>query len=73
MAAPEPRLKSSELATLLARFGCPADRAPAMAVQLERRAQQLSEQTGRSYSEAMQHLIQLMSRGWAAQTRNDPI
>ena len=38
-----------------------------MAAQLDKRAHQLAEQKGRSYEEALQHLLTLMRQGWAAQ------
>jgi hypothetical protein len=33
---------------------------------LDKRARQLAEQKGRTYEEAMTHLLQLMRQGWAA-------
>lgn len=38
-----------------------------MAAQLDKRARQLAEAKGRSYEEALQHLLGLMRQGWAAQ------
>jgi hypothetical protein len=55
------------LAGALIACGCPADKASEMAAQLDRRARQLSEQKGRTYEEAMAHLLALMRQGWAAQ------
>jgi hypothetical protein len=40
-----------------------------MAAQLDKRARQLAEQKGRSYDEALQHLLTLMRQGWAAQEK----
>lgn len=40
-----------------------------MAGQLDKRARQLMEQQGRSYDEALTHLINLMKQGWAAKER----
>jgi hypothetical protein len=37
-----------------------------MAAQLDKRARQLSAQQGRTYEDAMTHLLQLMQQGWAA-------
>ncbi len=62
-------MKRSELASLLTTLGCPAEKAAEMAAQLDRRARQLAEQKGRSYDEALGHLVNLMRRGWAAQAR----
>lgn len=59
----------TELAALLVTLGCPADKAPGMAAQLDRRAQQLAAAKGRSYEEALAHLLGLMKQGWAAQEK----
>lgn len=40
-----------------------------MAGQLDKRARQLSDQKGRSYDEALEHLLRLMSQGWAAREK----
>jgi hypothetical protein len=56
----------SQLAAALTALGCPADQSAAMAAQLDKRARQLSEQKGKTYEEAMTHLLKLMSEGWAA-------
>ncbi len=37
-----------------------------MAAQLDKRARQLAERKGRSYDEALAHLLDLMRQGWAA-------
>ena len=58
-----------ELASLLVSLGCPQDKSDEMAAQLEKRARQLSERTGRSYEEAMAHLLDLMKQGWAAKEK----
>ncbi len=58
-----------ELAQVLVALGCPAEKSAEMAVQLERRAQQLAEQKNRSYEEALTHLLKLMSQGWAAKEK----
>ncbi|MCI0745213.1 MAG: hypothetical protein L0Y58_07400 [Verrucomicrobia subdivision 3 bacterium] len=60
---------SQELAALLVKFGCPAEKAPEMAAQLEKRAEQLSVRTGRTYDEALAHLLNLMRQGWAAREK----
>jgi hypothetical protein len=57
----------SELAKILAALGCPAEKSAEMAAQLDKRARQLAAEKGRSYDEALQHLIGLMRQGWAAQ------
>jgi hypothetical protein len=59
-------MKLDELATALVRMGCPREKSSEMAAQLDKRARQLSEEKGRSYEEAMAHLLELMSKGWAA-------
>ena len=55
-----------ELALLLTRLGCPPDKSPEMAAQLDRRARQLAEREGRRHEEALAHLLGLMKQGWAA-------
>lgn len=57
-----------ELARALTALGCPPGKSPEMAAQLDRRAQQLSERTGRSHDQALTHLLRLMAGGWAAQS-----
>jgi septal ring factor EnvC (AmiA/AmiB activator) len=58
-----------QLAAALITLGCPIENSRAMAAQLDKRARQLSEQKGRSYEEALKHLLQLMQQGWAAKER----
>lgn len=58
-----------EIASALAAMGCPPDKCADMAGQLDKRARQLSEQKGRTYEEALAHLLSLMRQGWAAQER----
>jgi len=60
-------MEISELAKVLVALGCPADKSAEMAVQLDKRARQLAREKGRSYEEALQHLLTLMKQGWAAQ------
>ena len=55
-----------ELARLLATLGCPPEKASEMAAQLDKRAKQLAESKGRTYDEALTHLLELMRQGWAA-------
>ena len=57
------------LAAALVALGCPAEKSTAMAAQLDKRARQLAEQKGRSYDEALAHLLALMKQGWAAQNK----
>jgi hypothetical protein len=58
-----------ELAAVLAGLGCPLEKSAEMAAQLDKRARQLSEQKGRSYEDALAHLLELMRQGWAAKER----
>jgi hypothetical protein len=60
-------MEISELAQVLTALGCPAGKSSVMAAQLDKRARQLAEQKGRSYEEALEHLLNLMRQGWAAQ------
>ena len=56
----------NELAALLVGMGCPQPKSADMATQLDKRARQLAEQKGRSYEDALAHLLELMRQGWAA-------
>ncbi len=55
------------LAQALTQMGCPEPKATAMAAQLDKRASQLAREKGRSYEEALAHLLSLMKEGWASQ------
>jgi hypothetical protein len=59
----------TELAKVLVALGCPAEKSPEMAAQLDKRAKQLVELKGRSYEEAMKHLLTMMQQGWAAKEK----
>jgi hypothetical protein len=59
----------NELGALLIALGCPAGKSAEMASQLDKRARQLAEQKGRTYEEALKHLIELMRQGWAAKEK----
>ncbi len=59
----------SELAAALIGMGCPKAKAAEMAAQLDKRARQLAEQKGRTYEDALAHLLTLMRQGWAAKER----
>lgn len=59
----------SQLASLLQAMGCPTDRCPEMAAQLDKRARQLAAEKGRSYDDALTHLLGLMRQGWAAKEK----
>ena len=58
-----------QLAQALVVLGCPAEKSTAMAAQLDKRARQLAEAKGRSYEEALTHLLGLMQQGWAAKEK----
>ena len=60
-----------QLAKALVTSGCPTEKSAEMATQLDKRARQLAEQKGRTYEEAMAHLLGLMREGWAAKERGD--
>lgn len=59
----------AELSRALAALGCPEQKSAEMAKQLDRRARQLAEHKGRTYEEALTHLLGLMKEGWAAKAR----
>ena len=63
-------MQISELAKLLTTLGCPSEKSAGMAAQLDKRARQLAAQKGRSYDDALQHLLNLMRRGWPASGRS---
>ena len=63
-------MEIAELAKILAALGCPPEKSAEMAAQVDKRARQLAEQKGRSYDEALQHLLTLMRQGWAAGGRS---
>ena len=62
-------MEIAELAAVLVALGCPQEKSAEMAAQLDKRARQLSEQKQRSYEEALEHLVKLMSQGWAAKEK----
>ncbi len=59
----------TELAALLTSLGCPAEKSAEMASQLDKRAKQLAAQKGKTYEEALAHLLNLMKQGWAAKEK----
>ena len=62
-------METSELARVLVSLGCPAEKSAEMAAQLDKRARQLAAEKGRSYEEAVKHLLTLMRQGWAAKEK----
>jgi hypothetical protein len=60
-------VETSELTKALVTLGCPSEKSAEMAAQLDKRAKQLAEQKGRTYDEALAHLLTLMKQGRAAQ------
>jgi hypothetical protein len=62
-------MKQSDLGALLVSLGCPSEKSGEMAAQLDKRARQLAAQKGRSYEEALAHLLDLMKQGWAAKEK----
>ena len=59
-------LRMQALAQALAQIGCPTEKCDLLASQLDKRAKQLSEMKGRSYEDAIRHLMSLMQQGWVA-------
>jgi hypothetical protein len=62
-------MTAEELPKVLERLGCPPGKSNEMASQLDKRASQLAEQKGRTYDEALAHLLELMRQGWAAKEK----
>lgn len=58
-----------QLARLLEQLGCPAAKSAEMAAQLHKRAEQLASRDGRTFEEALAHLLGLMKQGWAAKEK----
>ena len=52
-----------QLAAALVTIGCPEAKSREMAAQLDKRAHQLATQKGRTYEEALLHLLKLMREG----------
>ena len=59
----------TEIAVVLVRMGCPEEKSVEMAAQLDKRARQLMERTGKSREQAIAHLLGLMKQGWAAKEK----
>jgi hypothetical protein len=59
----------TQLAKLLVGLGCQAEKSGEMSAQLDKRAKQLADAKGRSYDEALAHLLTMMILGWAAKER----
>ncbi len=54
---------------MLTGLGCPREKSPEMAAQLDKRARQLAEAKHRTYDEALEHLLGLMRQGWASKDK----
>lgn len=61
------------LAQALVAFGCPAAKSDEMAAQLDKRAHQLATAKGRTYEEALTHLLKLMAAGGAGAGERSPV
>lgn len=59
-------MELESLASALIAIGCPAAKSHEMAAQLDKRAHQLAAQKGRTYEEALLHLLKLMREGRGA-------
>ena len=62
-------MEISELARVLTALGCPPEKSADMAAQLDKRARQLAAEKGRSYEDALKHLLTLMRQGWSAKEK----
>ncbi len=63
------KMEINQLAQILVALGCPAEKSTEMATQLDKRARQLAAKKGRTYEEALRHLIGLMRQGWSAKEK----
>jgi cell division protein ZapA (FtsZ GTPase activity inhibitor) len=59
----------TEIAAILVEMGCPEEKSMDMAAQLDKRARQLTERTGKTREQAIAHLLGLMTQGWAAKEK----
>ena len=59
----------TEIAAVLVEVGCPEEKSVEMAAQLDKRARQLTERTGKTREQAIAHLLGLMTQGWAAKEK----
>jgi|GEM_PF-1072269 len=59
-------MEQVQIAKVLVSLGCPPEKSEGMAAQLLRRAVQLAREKNRTPEQAMAHLLQLMSQGWAS-------
>jgi hypothetical protein len=62
-------MNRQQLTLQLVTLGFPPEKAGEMAAMLDKRAQQLASQRGKTYEEAMLHLLALMKQGWAAKEK----
>ena len=62
--------EQAALASALQQLGVPAAQALAMAAQLDKRANQLAEKDGRTYEDALRHLLQLMKTAHDERTKS---
>ena len=62
-------MEISQLPKVLVALGCPSEKSSEMAAQLDKRAKQLAAEKGRSYDEALKHLVGLMRQGWSAKEK----
>ena len=59
----------TEITAALVAMGCPEQKSVEMAAQLDKRARQLTERTGKTREQAIAHLLGLMTQGWAAKEK----
>jgi len=62
-------MNQTDLAQVLVALGCPVDKSSEMAAQLDKRAHQLATEKGRTYDDALTHLLTMMRQGWAAKEK----
>lgn len=69
---PDPDDSIPAIESVLQSLGCPVDKSRVMASQLDKRARQLSDQKGKSYEQALQHLLSVVKSGVSGDTSPPP-
>lgn len=63
-------MEIADIAGLLTALGCPAEKAPEMASQLDKRARQLAAHKQTTCEAALQHLLEIVKQGRSGTTHD---